>query len=99
MRDRTAAAVSYIPSPPTHTNTQQQANVTGIWDPRTLRTTLEQLRALETNVDSVLGSGDGKGGTQSSSFKLNMLAEVLSLLVPPLAEAAGVGEGVMEMDG
>lgn len=47
----------------------------------------------------MLGSGDGKGRTQSSSFKLNMLAEVLSLVVPPLAEAAGDGEGVMEVDG
>lgn len=89
------------PPPHIHTHSQKQANVTGIWTPSTLQTTLTQLRALDSNVSKVLGSGcggDGEAGkgTQASSFRLNMLAEVLSLVVPPLAEA--VGEG-MEVDG
>lgn len=62
------------------------SNVTGLWSPPTLHTTLGQLRALEGNV--------AKASASASSFRLHMLAEVLSLVVPPLAAEA---EGAMEM--
>lgn len=84
----------------THHNTQAAAATTvtgggGVWSPQTVHTTLRQLRALEANVDAVLSGGKkGAGSSSSSSFRLHMLAEVLPLLIPPLAAAAGEGEGM-----
>jgi hypothetical protein len=70
----------HIPPTNAHTQATTTNNVTGVWTPSTARTTLGQLRALEGNVT--------KAGASSSAFRLHMLAEVLSLVVPPLAEAA-----------
>lgn len=76
-------------------HTRIQVDATGAWSSAANNSTLPHLRALEANVHTVLAEGKGKG-SGSSAFRLGMLAEVLSLIVPPLeatAAAAAKGEG------
>ncbi len=77
------------------TTTSHNHNVTGVWSPPTVRTTLGQLRALEKNVVKAGGKGPGS----SSTFRLQMLEEVLSLVIPPLAAAEAEAEAETKADG
>ena len=75
--------------------------MTGVWSPAVAEATLRQLRALQDNVEQVLArDAEKEKGRATSSCRLHMLAEVLSLVRPPLAAAcgedggAGAGAGV-----